>query len=142
MKEHWKLIFSLILLIMVVIFALQNTATVTISLFLFSIAVPIVLVMLLSLLLGVIIGLIASVSTMKNNKLNHATHEKELKQVIDSKEAALQLKDKELSDLREQLVSVKAITAQDKQIEQEKLYFHSANQQTISGSDTMPIDKN
>lgn len=142
MKEHWKLIFSLILLILVVIFALQNTATVTISLFIYSIEVPIVLVMLLSLLLGVIVGLIASVSTMKSNKHKHVTKEKELKQTIESKDAALQQKDKELADLRAQLVSVETITAQDKQIEQEKRYFQSSNQQPISDSNTMPIDKN
>lgn len=142
MKDHWKLIVSLIMLIIIVVFALQNTETVMVSLFFFSVSVPIVLVMLLCLLFGVIIGLIATMPTMKIKQRKYDQAVKELQQQIQAKETELQDKDHTLVELRKQLVAVDTITAQDQQKEQEKLNMQTAPNPFNIASRTTPIDKN
>lgn len=68
MKEQWKVIAIIMLLILVVVFALQNTNVVGIDFFFTQFEVSLVLVVLFSILVGVIIGMIASMSAIQSNR--------------------------------------------------------------------------
>ncbi|MBZ6526224.1 DUF1049 domain-containing protein [Aerococcaceae bacterium DSM 111021] len=78
MKEQWKVIAIIILLIFVVVFALQNTNVVGIDFFFTQFEVSLVLVVLFSILVGVIIGMIASMSAVQSNRKNNKELEKQL----------------------------------------------------------------
>lgn len=107
MKNQWKLIVSLIILILVVIFALQNTNIVPIDLFFAKYNIPLVLVILLSLLLGVIVGLIASFSAISIYKKEKFTAQKELNLLKEANLREIAEKDKEITHLRTQFKDLK-----------------------------------
>lgn len=107
MKNQWKLLLSILILIVVVIFALQNTNVVGIDLFFAKFQVPLVLIILLSLLLGVIVGLIASFSAISGHKKDKATALKELNSVKEVNLRDAIEKDKEISHLRNQIKELK-----------------------------------
>lgn len=107
MKNQWKLIVSIIILILVVIFALQNTSSVPIDLFFAKYSVPLVLVILLSLLLGVIVGLIASFSAIASQKKEKNAAIKELNAAKETNLREVAAKDKEISHLRSQINDLK-----------------------------------
>lgn len=100
MRQQWKLILTIILIIFIVIFALQNTATVEVDFFFGTVEAPMVLVMLLSVLLGVIIGLLASVAAIKSNHKSNKDLQKQVKQQKERYHLDISEKDKELSSLR------------------------------------------
>lgn len=101
MKGQAKLILSIIVLIIIAIFALQNTASVTLDLIFNQFQTPLVLIILFSLLIGVIVGLIVSATqaTAKNaevkNLKNQLAVEKENHQ-------------REISDLNRQIAELRA----------------------------------
>ncbi|MCW6680722.1 lipopolysaccharide assembly protein LapA domain-containing protein [Aerococcaceae bacterium NML130460] len=68
MKQQWKLMVSLVLVILIVIFSLSNTQPVNIDFFFTKSQVPLVLVILVSLLLGVTLGMIASLTTIGSSR--------------------------------------------------------------------------
>ncbi|MDO4432163.1 MAG: LapA family protein [Aerococcaceae bacterium] len=78
MKQQWKLIVSLVLIICVVLFALQNTNPVQVDFFLMKQQVPLILVILASLLLGVVAGLITSLTSFHTHRKTVKKLESEL----------------------------------------------------------------
>lgn len=107
MKNQGKLIFSIIIIILVVIFALQNTNVVAIDLFFAKYEVPLVLVILLSLLLGVIVGLIGSYSAIVIQKKEKLSAVKELNLLKETNLIELADKSKEILHLRNQVKELK-----------------------------------
>lgn len=103
MKNQWKLIASIIILIGVVIFALQNTNMVKVDLFFVKYDVQLVVVMLLCLLLGVIIGLVGSISTISLSKKEKTQLTKEINALKENNLRDLADKDNELARLRNQI---------------------------------------
>lgn len=103
MNRQYKLIISIILLIIVTIFALQNTNNVNVDLFFVNFETPLVLVILFSLLIGVIIGLIggAMSSASKNKEIKQLR--KELQQEKDMHQANVREKDTKIANLRADL---------------------------------------
>jgi putative membrane protein len=63
-----RLIFSLILLILSVIFAIQNSVDVTMKFFFWEAALPVALIIVISLAIGVIIGLLYSIPGKKSEE--------------------------------------------------------------------------
>ncbi|MCW6663642.1 lipopolysaccharide assembly protein LapA domain-containing protein [Aerococcaceae bacterium NML190073] len=78
MKQQWKLMVSLVLVILIVIFSLSNTQPVNIDFFFTKSQVPLVLVILVSLLLGVTLGMIASLTTIGSSRRKIKQLENEL----------------------------------------------------------------
>jgi uncharacterized membrane protein YciS (DUF1049 family) len=63
-----KLIFSLILLILAVIFAIQNSNALTVRFLLWETTLPVALIIIISLTVGAIIGLVYSIPGKKPDK--------------------------------------------------------------------------
>lgn len=103
MKNQWKLIVSILILIVVVIFALQNTNPVQVDIFYVKFAIPLVLVILLSLLIGVIVGLIGSFSAISKYRRELTSTQRELTQIKESHLRDLSDKDGEISRLQEKV---------------------------------------
>lgn len=103
MKEQWKVILIIILLIFVVIFALQNTNVVTIDLFFSEFDVSLVLVVLFSILVGVIIGMITSMGALQSNRRKNKNLEKQLSKERASNASAILDKDSTIAQLRKEL---------------------------------------
>lgn len=101
--KQGKLILSLILVILVVVFAVYNTDLVTIDLFFTKLKVQMVLVILISLLIGVIVGLIASMSAISNQRREKKSIKKDYDQLHQVKMNEIESKDRELAELRAKL---------------------------------------
>ena len=63
-----KLIISLLLLILAVIFAIQNSNALTVKFLIWEITLPVALIIIISLTVGAIIGLIYSIPHKKSEK--------------------------------------------------------------------------
>lgn len=63
-----KLIFSLLLLILAVIFAIQNSTALTVRFLLWETTLPVALIIIISLTVGAILGLIYSIPGKKPDK--------------------------------------------------------------------------
>lgn len=105
MKQQWKLILIIIIMILVVAFAIQNTITVPINYFAGTIKAPLVLVILLCLLLGVIIGLVGSLSALQASRKANRVLEGELRKAKADYLDKVQNKDRQIAELRNQLRS-------------------------------------
>ena len=103
MKQQWKIIFVIILMILVVTFAIQNTVAVPINYFVGTVEVPLVLVILLCLLLGVIIGLVGSLTALQASRKANRTLEGELRAAKADHMDKIQGKDRQLAELRDKL---------------------------------------
>ncbi|PMB84327.1 hypothetical protein CJ205_04155 [Dolosicoccus paucivorans] len=103
MKQQWKIIFVIILMILVVTFAIQNTVAVPINYFVGTVEVPLVLVILLCLLLGVIIGLVGSLTALQASRQANRTLEGELRAAKADHMDKIQEKDRQLAELRDKL---------------------------------------
>lgn len=103
MKEQWKVILIIILLIFVVIFALQNTNVVTIDLFFSQFDVSLVLVVLFSILVGVIIGMITSMGALQSNRRKNKELEKQLGKERSSNASLILEKDSTIAQLRKEV---------------------------------------
>ena len=108
MKNQAKLIFSILVLIIITVFAIQNTNNVQLDLIFVEFQTPLVLIILFSLLIGVIVGMIG---TAVNNS-SKRQEIKDLKKQVD--------KEKELRsrDIREKDTKIANLRAQ---LEQEQL---------------------
>lgn len=103
MKEQWKVIAIIILLIFVVIFALQNTNVVPIDFFFAQFNVSLVLVVLFSILVGVIIGMIASMSAVQSHRRKNKELEKQLSTERQNHSNVVREKDATIAELRSKL---------------------------------------
>lgn len=103
MKEQWKVILIIILLILVVIFALQNTNVVTIDLFFSEFEVSLVLVVLFSILVGVIIGMVSSMSAIQSNRRKNKLLENQLGKEKSDNASLMLEKDSTIARLRKEL---------------------------------------
>lgn len=103
MKEQWKVITMIIALILVVVFALQNTRAVLVDLFVVNFQVPLVLVILFSLLVGVIVGLLTSMAAIQSNRKDNTSLNKELDSLKRTHQENLNEKDAQIRQLREEI---------------------------------------
>jgi uncharacterized integral membrane protein len=72
------LILSLLIIALVVVFAVQNTALTTVNFFVWTFQGSLALILLIALSAGVLISLLASLPTMVNNRLTLRSHKKKL----------------------------------------------------------------
>ncbi|MBG9983402.1 DUF1049 domain-containing protein [Aerococcaceae bacterium DSM 111022] len=103
MKNQAKLIFSILVLIIITVFAIQNTNNVQLDLIFVEFQTPLVLIILFSLLIGVIVGMIG---TAVNNSSKRQEIKDLKKQVDKEKELRsrdIREKDTKIADLRAQL---------------------------------------
>lgn len=68
MRQQWKLILGVCAVILVVIFALQNVNNVQVTFLFFEAQMPMVLVLLISILFGLLIGFLSSLSSHMANR--------------------------------------------------------------------------
>lgn len=94
MKEQARLIFSIIVVILVVIFSIQNTNAVKLDLVFVSFQTPLVLVILFSLLVGVVIGIVSTYSSHNH----HRARVKNLEQALKTQKADYQKQLQEKND--------------------------------------------
>lgn len=103
MKQQWKVVLNLIVLIIVAIFALQNTQRVVIHFFLWEFpSVPLVLVIFMCLLIGAIIGAGMSLLDAHENRKRVKEVNHELAQTKDLHQADLREKDELIAKLRDE----------------------------------------
>ena len=120
MKEQWKVIAIIILLILVVVFALQNTNVVGIDFFFTQFEVSLVLVVLFSILVGVIIGMIASMSAIQSNRKKNKELEKQLsKEKHNHSNTAIE-KDATIAELRSKVEEQERVSRNTISVETEE----------------------
>lgn len=68
MRQQWKLILGVCAVILVVVFALQNVNNVQVTFLFFQTQMPMVLVLLISILFGLLIGFLSSLSSHMANR--------------------------------------------------------------------------
>lgn len=120
MKEQWKVIAIIMLLILVVVFALQNTNVVGIDFFFTQFEVSLVLVVLFSILVGVIIGMIASMSAIQSNRKKNKELEKQLsKEKHNHSNTAIE-KDAAIAELRSKVEEQERVSRNTISIETEE----------------------
>ena len=107
MKEQFKVIIAVIFLILFVVFALQNVNSVQIDLFVAQYKVPLILLMLISALVGLIVGLIVTISSANAQRRKVKDLNKEIEQLKDSHSKALIEKDDKISDLNKEVNDLK-----------------------------------
>lgn len=103
MKEQWKVITMIIVLILVVVFALQNTSAVAVDLIVVTFQVPLVLVILFSLLVGVIVGLLTSMAAIQSNRKDNTSLTKEIDNLKRSHQENINEKEAQIRELREEI---------------------------------------
>lgn len=120
MKEQWKVIAIIMLLILVVVFALQNTNVVGIDFFFTQFEVSLVLVVLFSILVGVIIGMIASMSAIQSNRKKNKELEKQLsKEKHNHSNTAIE-KDATIAELRSKVEEQERVSRNTISVEAEE----------------------
>ena len=120
MKEQWKVIAIIMLLILVVVFALQNTNVVGIDFFFTQFEVSLVLVVLFSILVGVIIGMIASMSAIQSNRKKNKELEKQLsKEKHNHSNTAIE-KDATIAELRSKVEEKERVSRNTISVETEE----------------------
>jgi len=105
------LILALLIAVVAVIFALQNTARVTVAFLLWQFDQSLALVLLLSLAIGVIIGLLTIFPTVVRSKIAASNQKKKL----DSLEKEIKLYQKKLSD-NEAALSMAEVTGPENKV--------------------------
>ncbi len=80
MKNQWRVIIGLILVLLVVVFAVLNNQIVPVNFGFAKITGPLILIILGSAILGALIGLLASTTTIWNQKKTVRALQKELEQ--------------------------------------------------------------
>lgn len=110
MKEQWKVITMIIALILVVVFALQNTSNVAVDLVLVKFQVPLVLVILFSLLVGVIVGLITSMGAIQSSRKDKSSLNKELDKIKLGHQEDLNEKESVIRQLRDEIEQQKHVS--------------------------------
>ncbi|MBF6625915.1 DUF1049 domain-containing protein [Aerococcaceae bacterium zg-BR9] len=140
MKGQWKLIVSLIILIVVVAFALQNTGVTPVNFFFAEYRIPLVLVILFSLLIGVIVGLIASFSTISSHSREKKVVQKELSALKESHLRELADKDSEITHLRTQVRELKQVKKNTVNVSQEEVAELTPNMDVEASNQSEVVD--
>lgn len=122
MRQQWKLILGVCAVILVVIFALQNVNNVQVTFLFFQAQMPMVLVLLISILFGLLIGFLSSLSSHMANRaaIKNLNKEREAlskeqssfettKAELEAQyQANLEEKNQEIASLQETLADLKA----------------------------------
>lgn len=108
MKNQVKLITIIVLLIIIVVFAIQNTNSVELDLFFASYQVPLVLIILFTLLIGVIIGLMASAGAASRHRRDNAELKRQLKAADQGRAGDIRFKDDQIAALEEKIAQLEA----------------------------------
>ncbi|MGC6767697.1 LapA family protein [Enterococcus sp. LJL51] len=87
MKNQWRVIVGLVLVLVIVVFAVLNNQSVPVNFGIAKISGPLILIILGSAIIGVLVGLITSVTTILNQK-------KQIKALIAEKETYKEGSDK------------------------------------------------
>lgn len=129
MRQQWKLILGVCAVILVVIFALQNVNNVQVTFLFFQAQMPMVLVLLTSILFGLLIGFLSSLSSHMANRaaIKNLNKEREAlskeqssfettKAELEAQyQANLEEKNQEIAGLQETLADLKAQVEADSQ---------------------------
>ncbi|WP_314254778.1 lipopolysaccharide assembly protein LapA domain-containing protein [Abiotrophia defectiva] len=129
MRQQWKLILGVCAVILVVIFALQNVNNVQVTFLFFQAQMPMVLVLLISILFGLLIGFLSSLSSHMANRaaIKNLNKEREAlskeqssfettKAELEAQyQANLEEKNQEIAGLQETLADLKAQVEGDSQ---------------------------
>ena len=129
MRQQWKLILGVCAVILVVIFALQNVNSVQVTFLFFQAQMPMVLVLLISILFGLLIGFLSSLSSHMANRaaIKNLNKEREAlskeqssfettKAELEAQyQANLEEKNQEIAGLQETLADLKAQVEADSQ---------------------------
>ena len=129
MRQQWKLILGVCAVILVVIFALQNVNNVQVTFLFFQAQMPMVLVLLISILFGLLIGFLSSLSSHMANRaaIKNLNKEREAlskeqssfettKAELEAQyQANLEEKNQEIASLQETLADLKAQVEADSQ---------------------------
>ena len=121
MRQQWKLILGVCAVILVVVFALQNVNNVQVTFLFFQAQMPMVLVLLISILFGLLIGFLSSLSSHMANRtaIKNLNKEREAltkeqsnfettKAELEAQyQANLEEKNQEIASLQEALADVK-----------------------------------
>lgn len=108
MKNQIKLIAVIVLLIVIVIFALQNTNSVELDLFFASYQVPLVLIILFTLLIGVIGGLATSATAANHYRRENNDLKRQLKTSDETRSGETRYKDDQIAALKDQVAQLEA----------------------------------
>lgn len=103
MKDQWKVIGIIVLLIFVVVFALQNTNSVVLDLMFVNFSIPLVLVILISILIGAIVGLATSLSTIRSNQQKVKELGQDNRRLEADYDKEIKEKDKRIAELEAEL---------------------------------------
>lgn len=93
------LIVAVIIAILAVIFALQNTVPVTVSILFFEFQSSLALVLLLTLAIGILLGIIVLATRMFKMRRKISSHKKEVEELEDRLQKALQRKSEQIPPL-------------------------------------------
>ena len=129
MRQQWKLILGVCAVILVVIFALQNVNNVQVTFLFFQAQMPMVLVLLISILFGLLIGFLSSLSrhmanraAIKNLNKEREALSKEQSSFETTKaeleaqyQANLEEKNQEIASLQKAMADLKAQVEADSQ---------------------------
>ena len=121
MRQQWKLILGVCAVILVVVFALQNVNNVQVTFLFFQAQMPMVLVLLISILFGLLIGFLSSLSSHMANRaaIKNLNKEREAlskeqssfettKAELEAQyQASLEEKNQEIANLQEALADLK-----------------------------------
>ncbi|MGX7092617.1 LapA family protein [Hutsoniella sourekii] len=108
MKGQWKVVLAILVLILVVTFAIQNTATAEVDFIFYQTQVPLVLVILFSVLVGAIVGLIGSMTAITRNNKKNKELQKEVNRLKDERNTLTLSKDKTIADLKAQIKDIES----------------------------------
>ncbi|MGX7106779.1 LapA family protein [Hutsoniella sourekii] len=108
MKGQWKVVLAILVLILVVTFAIQNTATAEVDFIFYQTQVPLVLVILFSVLVGAIVGLIGSMTAITRNNKKNKELQKEVNRLKDERNTLTLSKDKTIADLKAQIKEIES----------------------------------
>ncbi len=103
MKNQAKLIFGIIILIVITVFAIQNTNSVELDLIFTHFDIPLVLIILFSVLLGVIVGMIGAATNTSAKSREIKRLNRQVEKEKDLRKQELIDKDAKIADLRSQL---------------------------------------
>ncbi|WP_028125275.1 LapA family protein [Eremococcus coleocola] len=107
MKQQFKVILGVIFLILFVIVALQNVNPVSVDLFVAKYQVPLILLILLSALLGMIVGLLVTISSNSRQRKEVKRLNNEIKSLKDQHTQDIIKKDDQISDLKAKVSDLK-----------------------------------
>ncbi|MBG9983191.1 DUF1049 domain-containing protein [Aerococcaceae bacterium DSM 111020] len=103
MKNQAKLILGIIILIIITVFAIQNTKSVELDLIFTHFETPLVLIILFSVLLGVIVGMIGAATNTSAKSREIKKLNRQVEKEKDLRKQELIDKDAKIAELRSQL---------------------------------------